>query len=103
MLFSPINMVGSREATPVPQTFTQELLSQDNMEAIQPFADVTKEQNRPDTIQKKKPVKKTRLLLDARTELTDEELKVSSSLVSRNHIHGQCRLLVHNIFVGRSS
>ncbi|KAF9044550.1 hypothetical protein BDZ89DRAFT_1059027 [Hymenopellis radicata] len=77
VLLSPMHIV-SREATPLP-TFTQELLSQDNMEPEQPgpLADLTMAQNLPKTTRNKRPAKKTRLLLDARTELTDEELKAA--------------------------
>ncbi|KAF8922569.1 hypothetical protein CPB85DRAFT_60827 [Mucidula mucida] len=78
VLFSPMHIV-SRVATPMQPTFTQELLSQDNMEPDQPgpLSDLTMAQNVPKTIRTKRPAKKTRLLLDARTELTDEELKAA--------------------------
>lgn len=54
-------------------SFSRLLLSQDQDQPQLPLLDVT-DQNQPN--QKIKKVKKTRLLLDARTELTDDELKV---------------------------
>lgn len=58
------------------------LLSQD--ELIQPFNDITAEAQNQIHFEPKRN-KKTRLLLDARTELTDEELKVLFLLPSRDH------------------
>ncbi|KIY71651.1 hypothetical protein CYLTODRAFT_487083 [Cylindrobasidium torrendii FP15055 ss-10] len=62
-----------------PLTFNQEIMSQDDLAAVNaslsPLADVTGDHNRKTTNPKKS--KKTRLLLDARTELTDEELKLA--------------------------
>jgi hypothetical protein len=57
-------------------SFSQLLLSQD-IDQLQPLSNITREdcdrQNQDDPPKK---VKRTRLLLDARTELTDDELKV---------------------------
>ncbi|CAK5280528.1 unnamed protein product [Mycena citricolor] len=61
--------------SPAP-TFSQQLLSQDREESQLPLQDIT-EQNREPGNRATKKVKKTRLLLDARTELTDEELKLA--------------------------
>lgn len=57
-------------------SFSRNLLSQDNV-PLQPLRDITTEQlNRKNQAEPSKKLKRTRLLLDARTELTDEELKV---------------------------
>ncbi len=68
-------------------TFSRQLLSQD-AEQFQPLRDITAEElNRRNQVEPVKKLKRTRLLLDARTELTDEELKVnfSRSCMSRSH------------------
>ncbi|KAK0465040.1 Rec8 like protein-domain-containing protein [Desarmillaria tabescens] len=76
-----------RAITPV-LTFSQQLLSQD-AEPVQPLQDITQQfQNASAPAQKK--IKKTRLLLDARTELTDEELKTARA----QYLRGQ-KLLRH--------
>lgn len=57
-------------------SFSQLLLSQD-IDQPQPLSNITKEDfNRQNQDNPPKKVKRTRLLLDARTELTDDELKV---------------------------
>jgi len=57
-------------------SFSRLLLSQD-IDQPQPLRDVTQEEvNRKNQDDPPKKVKRTRLLLDARTELTDDELKV---------------------------
>jgi len=57
-------------------SFSQLLLSQD-IDQPQPLSDITREDsNRQNQDDPPKKVKRTRLLLDARTELTDDELKV---------------------------
>ncbi|KAG7450531.1 uncharacterized protein BT62DRAFT_520092 [Guyanagaster necrorhizus] len=78
-----------RAITPV-LTFSEQLLSQD-VEPVQPLQDVTQQfQNASAPIQKK--IKKTRLLLDARTELTDEELKTARA----QYLRGQKLLRQEN-------
>ncbi|KAK0208222.1 Rec8 like protein-domain-containing protein [Desarmillaria ectypa] len=78
-----------RAVTPV-LTFSQQLLSQD-AEPVQPLKDVTQHfQNASAPTQKK--IKKTRLLLDARTELTDEELKTARA----QYLRGQKLLKQEN-------
>jgi hypothetical protein len=78
-------------------SFSRLLLSQD--EEPQPLIDITaKDQNQNNREIRK--IKRTRLVLDARTELTDEELKVT--LQCRRDLYDSCstlhlRLLVHNI------
>ncbi len=86
-------------------TFTQELLSQDNMEPDQPgpLSDLTMAQNVPKTIRTKRPAKKTRLLLDARTELTDEELKVILGLFPSDNYSRCYRPLESSTFRDRDS
>ena len=57
-------------------SFSRQLLSQDN-EALQPLRDITAEElNKINRAEPPKKLKRARVLLDARTELTDEELKV---------------------------
>jgi meiotic recombination protein REC8 len=57
-------------------SFSQLLLSQD-IDQPQPLSNITREDsNRQNQDDPPKKVKRTRLLLDARTELTDDELKV---------------------------
>jgi hypothetical protein len=57
-------------------SFSRQLLSQDKA-AFQPLRDITTaERNRENQAEPSKKTKRTRVLLDARTELTDEELKV---------------------------
>jgi hypothetical protein len=58
-------------------SFARAFLSQDMMddEIRQPLADITAENQQIDKPERKR--KRARLLLDARTELTDEELKVN--------------------------
>ncbi|PBL01128.1 hypothetical protein ARMGADRAFT_412161 [Armillaria gallica] len=78
-----------RAITPV-LTFSQQLLSQD-AEPVHPLKDVTQQfQNACAPTQKK--IKKTRLLLDARTELTDEELKTARA----QYLRGQKLLRQEN-------
>jgi len=63
-------------------SFSRQLLSQD-IEPFQPLRDITsKERNKENQAMPTKKLKRTRLLLDARTELTDEELKVLFSFHS---------------------
>ncbi|CAA7265812.1 unnamed protein product [Cyclocybe aegerita] len=57
-------------------SFSRLLLSQD-LEQVQPLKDITAERNRENQGTPRQKLKRTRLLLDARTELTDEELKVA--------------------------
>ncbi|KIK70969.1 hypothetical protein GYMLUDRAFT_254265 [Collybiopsis luxurians FD-317 M1] len=69
-------------------SFAQLLLSQDEQlpepEPV-PLADVTTN-HRNDANKRKKPQKRTRLLLDARTELTDDELKIArAQYLSKQH------------------
>ena len=64
----------SRGTSPT-TTFSAQLLSQDQ-EPL-PLRDITtEEQNKANEANPTKKVKRTRLLLDARTELTDDELRV---------------------------
>ena len=64
----------SKAASPT-TTFSAQLLSQDQ-EPL-PLRDITtEEQNRANQENPFKKTKRTRLLLDARTELTDDELRV---------------------------
>lgn len=64
----------SRAASPT-TTFSAQLLSQDQ-EPL-PLRDITtEEQNKANQENPIKKAKRTRLLLDARTELTDDELRV---------------------------
>lgn len=76
---TPISRAGSlnlRGAVSPAASFSRQLLSQDN-ETSQPLRDITTdERNRENQAVPSKKLKRTRLLLDARTELTDEELKV---------------------------
>ncbi|KAJ3909511.1 Rec8 like protein-domain-containing protein [Lentinula edodes] len=60
-------------------SFAQLLLSQDDGLLLEPalLADVTSGHKNVDKPPKKKTHKRTRLLLDARTELTDDELKIA--------------------------
>lgn len=67
---------GLSRATSPTTSFSVQLLSQDR-EQPQPLKDITTaEQNNANQENPTKKVKRTRLLLDARTELTDDELKV---------------------------
>ncbi|KAJ3513821.1 hypothetical protein NLJ89_g2734 [Agrocybe chaxingu] len=72
----------SRVASQVPgaspaTSFSRLLLSQD-LDQMQPLKDITaEERNRENRRTPRQKLKRTRLLLDARTELTDEELKVA--------------------------
>jgi hypothetical protein len=69
----------SRALSPT-TTFSAQLLSQDQ-EPL-PLRDITtEEQNKANQANPFKKTKRTRLLLDARTELTDDELRVRSVLV----------------------
>ena len=64
----------SRAASPT-TSFSAQLLSQDQ-EPL-PLRDITtEEQNKANQVNPIKKAKRTRLLLDARTELTDDELRV---------------------------
>ncbi|KDR84977.1 hypothetical protein GALMADRAFT_131737 [Galerina marginata CBS 339.88] len=76
----PPSRMGSvlTKARPSPATsFSRLLLSQDDDQPLQPFRDITgEEHNRQNQGEPRKKAKRTRLLLDARTELTDDELKV---------------------------
>lgn len=72
----PLSRVGSgfSRATS-PTSFSAQLLSQDQ-EPL-PLRDITtEEQNKANQANPTKKTKRTRLLLDARTELTDDELRV---------------------------
>jgi len=61
-------------------SFSRQLLSQDG-ELFQPLRDITAEhRNKDNQAAASKKLKRTRLLLDARTELTDDELKVAASV-----------------------
>jgi len=60
-------------------SFSRLLLSQDEVLPLQPLREVTaEERNRQNQGMepRQRKAKRTRLLLDARTELTDDELKV---------------------------
>ena len=60
-------------------SFSAQLLSQDQDQPLPPLRDITtEERNRVNQVDAIKKVKRTRLLLDARTELTDDELRVCS-------------------------
>lgn len=64
--------------TSAPTSFSAQLLSQDE-ELPLPLRDITTEElNQANQANPTKKVKRTRLLLDARTELTDDELRVRS-------------------------
>ncbi|PPQ76339.1 hypothetical protein CVT26_008967 [Gymnopilus dilepis] len=64
---------------PSPATsFSRQFLSQDDDQPLQPLRDITaEERNRQNQGEARKKAKRTRLLLDARTELTDDELKIA--------------------------
>jgi hypothetical protein len=73
--FSRIGSGVSRVTSP-PTSFSAQLLSQDQEQPL-PLRDITtEEQNKVNQADLTKKVKRTRLLLDARTELTDDELRV---------------------------
>jgi hypothetical protein len=72
----PLSRMGSgfSRATS-PTSFSAQLLSQD--QELLPLRDITtEEQNKANQANPIKKTKRTRLLLDARTELTDDELRV---------------------------
>ncbi|KAJ3751978.1 hypothetical protein EV360DRAFT_56004 [Lentinula raphanica] len=81
-------------ASPV-NSFAQQLLSQDDelprAETV-PLADVTEDQNTNKPV-KKKTHKRLRLLLDARTELTDEELKIARAQYLSGQIYQRGELI----------
>ena len=65
-------------------SFSRQLLSQDN-DALQLLQDITaEERNRVNRADPQKKLKRARVLLDARTELTDEELKVIIRTLKKN-------------------
>jgi meiotic recombination protein REC8, fungi type len=67
---------GFSQATSPLTSFSAQLLSQDQ-EGLLPLRDITtEEQNKANQADPVKKAKRTRLLLDARTELTDDELRV---------------------------
>ena len=73
----------TRAASPA-TSFSRLLLSRD-IDQPQPLRDVTREEvNRQNQDDPPKKVKRTRLLLDARTELTDDELKVFTRLNAKS-------------------
>ena len=66
---------GFSRATSPTTTFSAQLLSQDQEPLL--LRDITtEEQNKANQENPLKKTKRTRLLLDARTELTDDELRV---------------------------
>ncbi|KAF8807392.1 hypothetical protein BYT27DRAFT_7099303 [Phlegmacium glaucopus] len=86
----PLSKMGSdfSRATSPPTSFSTQLLSQDQEEPL-PLRDITIEElNKANQADPTKKVKRTRLLLDARTELTDDELRVARAkyLESQNTI-----------------
>jgi hypothetical protein len=69
---------GFSRATSPTMSFSAQLLSQEQ-EQLLPLRDITsEEQNKANQANPTKKAKRTRLLLDARTELTDDELRVGS-------------------------
>jgi hypothetical protein len=67
---------GFSRATSPTTSFSAQLLSQDQEPPV-PLRDITtEEQNNANQANPIKKAKRTRLLLDARTELTDDELRV---------------------------
>jgi hypothetical protein len=80
-------------------SFSRLLLTQDEEPQI-PLLDVTDTNDQNPTNRAVKKVKKTRLLLDARTELTDDELKVDygvavyDSKVDFDHLLGGTRTVL---------
>ncbi|KAJ3779208.1 Rec8 like protein-domain-containing protein [Lentinula raphanica] len=81
-------------ASPV-HSFAQQLLSQDDelpRAETAPLADVTEDQNTNKPV-KKKTHKRLRLLLDARTELTDEELKIARAQYLSGQIYQRRELI----------
>ena len=84
----------SRAASPI--SFSAQLLSQDQ-EPL-PLRDITtEEQNKANQANPIKKAKRTRLLLDARTELTDDELRVRFMRFMR------ILLFFNGLFLGCSS
>ena len=80
----PLSRMGSEFSRPTspPTSFSAQLLSQDE-ELPLPLRDITTEAlNKANQANPIKKVKRTRLLLDARTELTDDELRVRSMHLS---------------------
>jgi meiotic recombination protein REC8, fungi type len=80
LLENPLPLLRMRSdfsrATSPTTSFSAQLLSQDQEQPL-PLRDITtEEQNKSNQADPTKKAKRTRLLLDARTELTDDELRV---------------------------
>lgn len=77
---TPGSAASKRGVSPA-NSFGRMFLSQDQDVRGTPLRDITAGLENDKVVEKAKPAnkKRTRLLLDARTELTDEELKVSRS------------------------
>lgn len=72
----PLRMDKDVSRATTPTSFSAQLLSQDQEEPLALRDITTKEKNQANQADPTKKVKRTRLLLDARTELTDDELRV---------------------------
>ncbi|KAF9526495.1 Rec8 like protein-domain-containing protein [Crepidotus variabilis] len=85
--------VSSQRGPSPPISFSRQLLSQD-LEPFMPLRDITAEaRNKENQLEPSKKLKRTRLLLDARTELTDEELKVARAKYLQSQKHQRRELL----------
>ncbi|KAF8905571.1 Rec8 like protein-domain-containing protein [Gymnopilus junonius] len=77
----PVSRAGSAVSNIQPSpaiSFSRLFLSQNDDQPIQPFRGITTEEfNRQNQSETRTKNKRTRLLLDARTELTDDELKIA--------------------------